>query len=62
MDHYHMITTLGFVTAIGVLLFWLRAISKQMDEVIDKHNNLATLLTAIIVTLEEEEHDDEQLH
>ena len=55
MEHIHWGLTLPITGAVLVVALWVRHVSKQLDEVIDKHNNLAMGLTMLIQALEEDE-------
>ena len=55
MEHIHWGLTIPITGAIFVVVLWVRSVSKQLDEVIDKHNNLAMVLTVLVQELEEDE-------
>lgn len=59
MEHFHTYTVILMILSIGVLTFWLRSVTRQLETVIDKHNNLALMLGMIVQQITEEEEDDE---
>lgn len=57
-DHIHMYTILTLAFTSGVLAFWVRAVCRQLDRVIEKHNQLAVMLTTIVSEVVEDKQDD----